>query len=174
LRSTGQGVYSRHDHFCPYRLHRHVPASFVPLGGRHRFHREALPVDPQRQQLHYKEDGIERNYTVTVLDGACLRAEEAYESAHHAHVEAILDYPSLCHAYVNDLARWHNENDRIAAMTPGVGRHVEATCRGEIPLLPHWEDRGITVIAKIGDRCEYRSLKPSRIHGLRLLMGDKN
>ena len=120
---------------------------------------------------YYKEDGIERTFTVTMLDGACLRAQEAYESAHHAHVEAILDYPSLCHAYVNDLARWHRENDRIAAMTPGVGRHVEATCRGEIPLLPHWEDRGITVLAKIGDRCEYRSLKPSRIHGLTLLMG---
>jgi hypothetical protein len=52
-----------------------------------------------------------------------------------------------------------------------VGRHVEATCRGEIPLLPHWEDRGITVLAKIGDREEYRCLKPSRIHGLTLLMG---
>jgi len=120
---------------------------------------------------YYKEDGIERNYTVTVLDGACLRAEEAYENAHHAHVAAILEYASLTHAYVKELGWWHRENDRIAAMTPGVGRHVEATCRSEIPLLPQWEDRGITVIAKIGDSVEYRSLKPSRIHGLTLLMG---
>ena len=121
---------------------------------------------------YYKEDGIERNYTVTVLDGACLRAEEAYETAHHAHVAVILDYPSLTHAYVNELRRWHNESDRIAAMAPSVGRHVEATCRDDLRYsIKNWEDRGITVLAKIGDHEEYRSLKPSRIHGLRLLMG---
>lgn len=121
---------------------------------------------------YYKEDGIERNYTVTVLDGACLRAEEAYETCVQAHVAAILDYPSLTHAYVNELRRWHNESDRIAAMTPGVGRHVEAICRTDLRYsITHWEDRGITVLAKIGDREEYRSLKPSRIHGLALLMG---
>ena len=121
---------------------------------------------------YYKEDGIERTFTVTMLDGACLRAEEAYEADHAAHVAVILDYPSLTHAYVNELRRWHNESDRIAAMAPGVGRHVEAICRTDLRYsITHWEDRGITVLAKIGDRCEYRCLKPSRIHGLGLLMG---
>jgi len=119
---------------------------------------------------YYKEDGIERTFTATVLDGACLRAAEAFETAHNEYVEMVLEYPSLCHAYVNELRGWHNDNDRIAAMAPGVGRHVEATCRGDLSYkFLQREDRGITVLAKIGDQFVYRSLKPSRIHGLRLL-----